>query len=41
MADKIEPRLDDDWGDGIAKITFILTVIGAAAFVGAVFVFIL
>jgi hypothetical protein len=31
----------DDWGDQIAKITFFGTMIFAALFIGAVFLFIL
>lgn len=31
---------DEDWGNMVARITFIATIITAALFVGAVFLFI-
>jgi len=34
-------RPDDDWADGVAKWTFISTVVLAALYVAAVFIFIL
>jgi hypothetical protein len=37
---EFEPR-DDQWGNTVARATFIVTVVGAALFVGAVFAFIL
>jgi len=40
MAKEFEPR-DEQWGNTVARVTFIVTVIGAALFVGAVFIFIL
>jgi hypothetical protein len=40
MAHLTEER-NDDWGDWTARRTFIVTLIGAALFAGAVFVFIL
>jgi hypothetical protein len=40
MADHSD-RPDDDWADGVAKWTFISTVILAVLYCGAVFVFIL
>lgn len=41
MAKNIEERPADGWGDWLGHRTFILTVIGAAMFVGAVFLFVL
>ena len=40
MADHSD-RPDDDWGDVVAKWTFVSTVILAALYAGSVFVFIL
>ena len=40
MAKDHEPR-DDNWGDNTARLTFFMTLAGAALFVGAVFTFIL
>jgi len=40
MAKEFEPR-DDQWGNKVARITFLVTVVGAALFIGAVFIFIL
>lgn len=40
MAGGDETR-DDQWGNGIARKTFILTVICAVLFVGAVAIFVL
>jgi hypothetical protein len=40
MSDESEVR-DDRWADGVATRTFLLTVVCAAAFVAAVFIFIL
>ena len=40
MAEEYEPR-DDQWGNKVARITFLITLVGAALFIGAVFVFIL
>jgi len=40
MAGGDESR-DDQWGNGIARKTFIFTVISAVLFVGAVVIFIL
>jgi len=39
MAD--QEQYTDQWGNTVAKWTFIFTVLGAAGFVGSVFVFIL
>ncbi len=36
-----EEERDDNWGDSIARYTFILTLLGAVLFAGAVFIFIL
>jgi hypothetical protein len=40
MAHETEDH-DDHWGETTARTTFIWTVIGAALFAGAVFIFIL
>lgn len=40
MADESD-RTSDSWGHDVAKWTFILTVVLAVLYVGAVFVFIL
>lgn len=36
-----EETRDDQWGNKVAKWTFILTVLSALGFVGSVFLFIL
>ncbi len=41
MASGSEGKHDNDWGTVTARRTFIVTMIGTALFVGAVFLFIL
>ena len=41
MAETVEKRPADGWGNWLGRRTFILTIIGAAMFVGAVFLFVL
>jgi hypothetical protein len=40
MAKHVDDR-DDGWGESVARHTFVWTVVGAALFAGAVFLFIL
>jgi hypothetical protein len=40
VAKEYEPR-DDQWGNKVARITFLVTAVGAALFIGAVFMFVL
>lgn len=40
MGQHTEDR-DDGWGDWVARRTFIITLIGAALFAAAIFIFIL
>ena len=41
MADDSDRSSDENWGHDVAKWTFLFTIVLAALYVGAVFVFIL